>query len=75
MRRRRMPQQSLRVNRADTASVGDFSVFTIRQKRTLILSASFISWLSPLSAGIYYPALNQVGRLSLRLEEGCYNVI
>lgn len=38
----------------------DYSVFTIPQKRAIILAGSFISWFSPMTGAIYYPALDQV---------------
>lgn len=38
----------------------DFSVFSIPQKRVIILFGSFIGLLSPMSGSIYYPALNSV---------------
>lgn len=38
----------------------DYSVFTVPQKRAIILAGSFIAWFSPMSGSIYYPALNQV---------------
>ena len=38
----------------------DYSVFTVGQKRSIILAGSFIGWFSPMSGSIYYPALDQV---------------
>ena len=37
-----------------------YSVFTTPQKRAIILTGSFISWFSPMSGSIYFPALNQI---------------
>ena len=45
----------------------DYSLFTIPQRRAIILAGSFIGWFSPMSGSIYYPALNQVGH-SLQYE-------
>lgn len=38
----------------------NFSVFTVAQKRAIVLSGSLIGLLSPMSGTIYYPALNSV---------------
>ncbi|KAB8219807.1 citrate synthase-like protein [Aspergillus novoparasiticus] len=37
-----------------------YSVFSIRQKRLIILTAAIASTFSPISANIYYPALNSI---------------
>ncbi|KNG84511.1 hypothetical protein ANOM_008235 [Aspergillus nomiae NRRL 13137] len=37
-----------------------YSVFTTRQKRLIILTAAIASTFSPISANIYYPALNSI---------------
>lgn len=37
-----------------------YSVFTVPQKRAIILTGSFVSWFSPMSGSIYFPALNQI---------------
>lgn len=37
-----------------------YSVFTIGQKRLIILTAAIASMFSPISANIYYPALNSI---------------
>lgn len=44
-------------------SIEDYSVFTVPQKRAIVLSGSLIGWLSPMTGSIYYPALNQVSIL------------
>ena len=41
----------------------DYSVFTVAQKRAIIMFASFIGLLSPMSGSIYYPALNSVSQV------------
>ena len=46
--------------RQDLVASEDFSVFTVPQKRAIILAGSFIGWFSPMSGSIYYPALNEV---------------
>lgn len=38
----------------------DFSVFTVPQKRAIIIACSFAGWFSPMTGSIYYPALTQV---------------
>ena len=38
----------------------EYSVFTVPQKRALVLSVSLLGWFSPMTGSIYYPALNQV---------------
>lgn len=45
---------------ANPVASEDYSVFTVNQKRSIILAGSFIGWFSPMSGSIYYPALNQV---------------
>lgn len=42
-----------------------FSIFTVGQKRALVLATSFVAWLSPLSAAIYYPVLTQVCNVTI----------
>lgn len=39
-----------------------YSVFTVPQKRAIILAGSFVAWFSPMSGSIYFPALNQIAR-------------
>lgn len=39
-----------------------YSVFTVPQKRAIILTGSFIAWFSPMTGSIYFPALNQIAR-------------
>lgn len=39
-----------------------YSVFTSTQKRLIILTAALASSFSPLSANIYYPALNSIAK-------------
>jgi len=41
------------------AASEDFSVFTVTQKRAIVLTGSFAAWFSPMTGSIYYPALNQ----------------
>lgn len=45
-----------------TASDSRYSVFTKNQKRCIILAAALASAFSPLSANIYYPALNSIAK-------------
>ena len=37
-----------------------YSVFTVRQKKMIIVAGSFAGFFSPLSANIYFPALNTI---------------
>lgn len=39
-----------------------YSIFTVPQKRLIILTGSFVSWFSPMSGSIYFPALNQIAQ-------------
>jgi hypothetical protein len=39
-----------------------YSVFTLMQKRLIILTAALASSFSPLSANIYYPSLNSLAK-------------
>ncbi|OQE06387.1 hypothetical protein PENVUL_c018G01925 [Penicillium vulpinum] len=43
-------------------STEPYSVFTVNQKRLIILTAALASSFSPLSANIYYPALNSIAK-------------
>lgn len=52
----------------DLVAKEDYSVFTVPQKRAIILAGSFISWFSPMTGSIYYPALDQVRYLSRDFE-------
>lgn len=45
--------------RQDTEQTGYYSVFTVPQKRAIILSGSFLGLLSYMSSSIFYPAVNQ----------------
>lgn len=45
----------------DLVAKEDYSVFTVPQKRAIVLAGSFIGWFSPMTGAIYYPALDQVG--------------
>ena len=42
------------------ATQEDYSVFTVWQKRWIILLASFAGWFSPMTGSIYFPALDQI---------------
>lgn len=39
-----------------------YSTFTVPQKRAITLAGSFVSWFSPMSGSIYFPALKQIAR-------------
>lgn len=43
----------------DTELIERYSVFTVPQKRAIILSSSSVGLLSYMSSSIYYPAVNQ----------------
>lgn len=43
-----------------TPSGEDYSVFTVPQKRMLILTASLAAFFSPMTGSIYYPATNAI---------------
>lgn len=45
-----------------TSSTERYSVFSTTQKRLIILAAALASAFSPLSANIYYPALNSIAK-------------
>ena len=44
------------------ASTVPYSIFPKSQKRLIILTAALMSSFSPLSANIYYPALNSIAK-------------
>lgn len=47
---------------AGTDSESLFSVFTLTEKKFIILTISFIGLVSPLSASIYFPAINTLAK-------------
>lgn len=53
--------------RADVLAKENYSVFTVPQKRAIILVGSFVGWFSPMSGSIYYPALNEASILFIPL--------
>lgn len=54
-------------------STPPYSVFTPTQKRFIILTAALASSFSPLSANIYYPALNSIAK-DLRVSPSQINL-
>lgn len=50
-----------------------YSVFTTSEKRLIILTAALASAFSPLSANIYYPALNSIAK-DLRVSPSQINL-
>ena len=40
----------------------EYSVFSIRQKKTIIVAGSFAGFFSPLSSNVYFPALNTIAK-------------
>ena len=52
--------RQLPTDHSNAVASEDFSVFTIPQKRAIIVAGSFIGWFSPMTGSIYFPALNQV---------------
>lgn len=47
---------------AGTDSEPPFSVFTLTEKKLIVLTISFIGLVSPLSASIYFPAINTLAK-------------
>lgn len=37
-----------------------YSVFTVRQKKMILIAGSFVAFFSPLSSNVYFPALNTI---------------
>lgn len=56
-----------------TASGPSYSVFTERQRQYIIFMASFGGFFSPLSANIYFPALNAIAK-DLKVSSGVINL-
>lgn len=64
------PKETQDPEKADSSTEQDhpalskeiYSVFTVPQKRAIILTGSFVSWFSPMTGSIYFPALNQIAR-------------
>ncbi|KAJ5217964.1 uncharacterized protein N7498_000063 [Penicillium cinerascens] len=54
-------------------STAPYSVFSTSQKRLIILAAALISSFSPISANIYYPALNSIAK-DLRVSPSQINL-
>ena len=48
------------VEKLDPVSKEDYSVFTVGQKRAIILAGSFAGWFSPMTGSIYFPALTEI---------------
>lgn len=53
-------QQDVEVLQASTTNSEPWSVFTTPQKRFIVLMVALASFLSPLSANIYFPALVRI---------------
>ncbi|KAJ5190012.1 Major facilitator superfamily domain general substrate transporter [Penicillium cf. griseofulvum] len=73
-----IPQQDDEVNEQTpllhaTPRTEPYSVFTSTQKRLIILTAALASSFSPLSANIYYPALNSIAK-DLRVSASQINL-
>lgn len=47
---------------ADADSEPPFSIFTLTEKKLIVLTISFIGLVSPLSASIYFPAINTLAK-------------
>lgn len=47
-------------HKANLVATEEYSVFTVPQKRAIVLAGSYLSWFSPMTGAIYYPALDQV---------------
>ncbi|RDW56965.1 hypothetical protein BP5796_13032 [Coleophoma crateriformis] len=47
---------------APASTEGDFSIYSDKQKRWIIVAASFAGFFSPLSSSIYFPALSTIAR-------------
>ena len=56
-----------------SAAVPVYSVFTKNQKRFIVIMASWAGFFSPVSANIYYPALNSLAR-DLRVDNALINL-
>ena len=39
-----------------------YSVFSVRQKKMILLAGSFAAFFSPLSSNVYFPALNTIAK-------------
>ena len=40
----------------------EYSVFTTRQKKMILIAGSFAGFFSPLSSNVYFPALNTIAK-------------
>lgn len=40
----------------------EYSVFTARQKKIILIAGSFAGFFSPLSSNVYFPALNTIAK-------------
>lgn len=47
-------------NFSNVVAKEDYSVFTVWQKRWIIIAGSFASWFSPMTGSIYFPALTKI---------------
>ena len=39
-----------------------YSIFTVRQKKTILMAGSFAAFFSPLSSNVYFPAINTIAK-------------
>ncbi len=39
-----------------------YSIFTVRQKKMILMAGSFAAFFSPLSSNVYFPALNTIAK-------------
>lgn len=44
-------------------STEDYTVFTVNQRRMIIVVCSFASWFSPMTGSIYTPAIDKIGNI------------
>ncbi|KAI7649026.1 MFS general substrate transporter, partial [Hortaea werneckii] len=56
-----------------TTNLPPFSIFTIQQKRFIVLMVAIAGFFSPLSANIYFPALNTLSR-DFNVSSGVINL-
>ena len=45
-----------------TSTTEKFSIYTVRQKKMIIIAGSFAAFFSPVSSNIYFPALNTIAK-------------
>ena len=56
------PSEAIGISQPNAMADVPYSVFTVSQKRMIVLTGSMASLFSPMSTSIYYPSLSQIAK-------------